>query len=234
MTTNWQELQVLAVVKDVPAASHFRFKILVPLRWYWRDADQSRNMNAFYSYARLKPGIDVNQFNSEVILPWYPKFGDVDPNAPSGITLNAQPIADIHLHSSREKEFTPGGNAEIVSAFVAAGILLLIIAVINYVNLSSAIAIRRAKEIAVRKTIGASKSRLFLRFIAESFHVHFNGDRLEYCNRCVAIPLFQFTRWKATHDGRIGDTIVHHDVDCNMDRYQCHLWHLSRNCSFSF
>ena len=169
LKTDWDDLMVLAVVKDIPAASHFRFKVAIPLRWWWPDSEQSRNMNAFYSYLRLKPDVDVEKFNAEIIQPWYPKFGDVDPNTPSGIVLNATPIADIHLGSNREKEFAPNGNAQIVSAFVAAGILLLIIAVINYVNLSSAIAIRRAKEIAVRKTIGASKLRLFLRFIAESF-----------------------------------------------------------------
>jgi putative ABC transport system permease protein len=171
--SDWGELLILGVIADVPKTSHLQFNVLVPLWWYWRDADQSRNMYAFYSYIRVKPDVNLASFNAEVIQPWYGRFGYPDkmPDAEreQSIQLAARPVADIHLQSAAEKEFAPNGNAEIVSAFIVAGILLLIIAAINYVNLSSAIAIRRAKEIAVRKTIGASKSRLFIRFVLESF-----------------------------------------------------------------
>lgn len=173
VSADFGDVTIKAVVKDVPASTHFHFKVVVPLKYWWPDSEQSRNMYAFHSYLKLKRDVDVASFNERVIAPWYSKFGYAG-NKPASerrqsVELTTMPIADIHLQSHREKEFEANGNAQIVYVFISAGLLLLVIAVINYINLSNAIAIRRAKEVAVRKTIGASKGRLFARFMSESF-----------------------------------------------------------------
>jgi putative ABC transport system permease protein len=173
LTTGDGERTVAAVVEDMPVTSHLRFKVLVPMKLDWPDSDQSRNMYAFYSYLRLKEGVDPKAFEDKVIEDWYAKFGYADSQPESeqriSIVLLAMPLTNIHLQSHSEKEFEANGNAQVIYVFIGAGILLLVIAVINYINLSNAIAIRRSKEVAIRKTIGASKQRLFFRFMAESF-----------------------------------------------------------------
>ena len=175
VTTDVGDYAISAVVEDVPRLSHFRFSVIIPLGKYWEEADQSRNMYAFYSYLRLKQGVDVWAFNDNTVRPWYSRFGYAESKPASerrlSIELHAMPVDDIHLHSNCEKEFEANGNVQVVSVFIGAGILLLVIAVINYINLSNAIATRRAKEVAVRKTIGASRRWLFARFMGESFFI---------------------------------------------------------------
>lgn len=173
ISTDVGEFLIGGVIQDLSRATHFHFNVAIPLKQWWPDSEQSRNMYAFYSYLRLSPGVDVKKFNEDIIRPWYSRFGYADNLKTSErrvtIDLEAMPIADIHLQSDREKEFEANGNAQVVTVFIGAGILLMIIAVINYINLSNAIAIRRSKEVAVRKTIGASKGQLFGSFMAESF-----------------------------------------------------------------
>jgi putative ABC transport system permease protein len=173
LTTGVGEMTVSAVVEDVPVASHIRFKVIVPMKLDWPDSDQSRNMYAFYSYLRLTDGTDVKAFEEKVVKGWYEQFGYATDKPASvrrqTITLRAMPLTDIHLHSDDEKEFAANGSAQVIYVFIGAGVLLLLIAVINFINLSNAIAIRRAKEVAIRKAVGASRQRLFIRFMTESF-----------------------------------------------------------------
>jgi putative ABC transport system permease protein len=167
------EVVIAAVVEDMPATSHFRFTMIIPLKTYWAESDQSRNMYAFYSYIRLRDGVDPKIFEENVLNNWYERFGYAD-NKPMSersrrIVLNAMPLSDIHLQSHEEKEFEANGSSHVIYVFIGAGVLLMVIAMINFINLSNAIAIRRAKEVAIRKTIGASKQLLFFRFMTESF-----------------------------------------------------------------
>lgn len=173
LRTSTGDYSISAVVEDVPVKSHFRFTAIIPLKLFWAESDQSRNMYAFYSYIRLKDDVDPVAFERDVLNNWYSRFGYPDnkpvSERPLSITLHAMQVRDIHLQSHREKEFEANGNLQIVYVFIGAGILILVIAIINYINLSNAIAIRRTKDVAIRKTVGASKQRLFIRFMGESF-----------------------------------------------------------------
>ncbi len=169
--TGSSPMQVTGVFRDIPWNSHLHFKVAFQLKLWFPDADQSHTMYAFYSYARLRPGVSVEAFGAEKLATWYEKHGIADQNdaANVSITLGAKPIADIHLKSRAEKEYEANGQMQIVWVFIGAAILILIIATINYINLSNAIAIKRAKEVAIRKTIGASRQKLFLGFMIESY-----------------------------------------------------------------
>lgn len=175
LTTDFATFSVTGVVEDVPRNSHFHFNVLFPLKSWWGDADQSRNMYAFYSYLRLKSPDQVEPFAQKVLKDWYKIYGYTDEKGKSAapastrVTLGAMPLADIHLQSHAEKEFEANGQLQTVYIFIAVAILTMVIATINYINLSNAMAIKRAKEVAIRKTIGATWKKLFVSFILESY-----------------------------------------------------------------
>jgi putative ABC transport system permease protein len=166
-------MQVTGVVKDMPANSHFHFSMAIPLKNWVPDADQAR-FYAFYTYIRLTPQATVNNL-AEQLKTWYGKHGQQQGSSPSDrataptIILGMKPIADIHLQSHAEREFEANGSLQVVWIFVSVAFLILVVAAINYVNLSNAIAFKRMKEVAVRKTIGASKPQLFFSFLADSY-----------------------------------------------------------------
>ena len=162
--------EITGVFKDLPWNSHLHFKIVFPLKMWFGEADQSRTMYAFYAYARLKASTTIPEFESRVLQSWYEKHGYTENDQSNvKVTLTAKPIADIHLESRAEKEFEANGQLQIVWVFIGAAVLILMIATINYVNLSNAIAIKRSREVAIRKTIGASRQKLFLGFMFESY-----------------------------------------------------------------
>ena len=162
---------VKAVLAKLPAHFHLDFHYLMSLpsvgipkermeRWTWHQ---------FYSYVKLKPGSNVQQlqskFQAHIKKEIYPTLGQ------AGFTFLPffQPLKDIHLKSS---EFIYDnairGNQTYVKALTIIALFVLIIACFNFVNLSTARSLRRAKEIGVRKVIGAERKQLIIQFISET------------------------------------------------------------------
>lgn len=175
LTADFGDLTVNGVIEDIPKSSHFHFNAVFPLKQWWKTIDDARGAFAVYSYVRLRDSTTPAEFQAKNLKGWYNRYGyvnnDGQPEAASGpsVTLLAKPIQDIHLQSHAEKEFEPNGQLQVVYIFIGVGIFLIVLATINYVNLSNAIAIKRAKEVAIRKTIGASQQKLFVNFILESY-----------------------------------------------------------------
>lgn len=170
LTTENSTYHVTGVMNDMPDASHFHASAIISLKSFWPDIDEVRNMLPIYSYVRARPG--QSKSLAEKLRKDSSKISGVsgtgDPNE-TRIVINPVPLSDIHLMSRFEKEIEPNGNRQIVLVFAGAAILILLIASVNYINLSNALAIRRAKEIAVRKTIGATRRGLFIRFLLETY-----------------------------------------------------------------
>lgn len=202
LSTDFATFTVTGVLAEIPETSHFHFKVVFPLSSWWPDADQSRNMYAFYSYVRLKSASDIDPFTNKTLKDWYKIYGYVNERGEStlnddvSITLGARRLQDLHLRSHAEKEYESNGHLHLVYIFLAVAILILVIAMINYVNLSNAMAMKRAREIGVKKTMGASWQGLFVRFLLESCAFTFLAFIISFILLALVMPQFNLITGK--------------------------------------
>lgn len=179
VNTESSVLEVMAIFKDVPHQSHFHFDMLIS---YVREKslnpdDEYYTWNDFghFNYVRLKSGADPRVLEAK-LMPWVRKYINVSDEyfrkaIASNIGFRIQPITDIHLKSHLRWELEANGNLEYVLIMATAALLTLIIACINFMNLMTAKSIERAKEIGVRKTMGALRRHLSFQFLIESMLV---------------------------------------------------------------
>lgn len=173
---NEDDLIVTGVIKDIPDNSHIAFDVLLPIelqrqRWmgwgkYTYDLEKDWNWAAAWTYAQLSPGTDINLFQEKVQAIASDYF-NVD--GQEGFSIEVQPLFDIHLKSNKSAEARPNGNMVQLYGFGLVAMLILLIACINFVNLTSAQANERLKEVGLRKVMGARKINLVTQFIVESF-----------------------------------------------------------------
>ncbi|MBD0332454.1 MAG: ABC transporter permease [Chitinophagaceae bacterium] len=159
---NLGDLMVTGVLKDVPPNSHFHFDFLVPVRKFGNGIDTDWGFYNFYTYVKLKSNANIAGFTRK-IQDLYKRNNDEGTNV-----FYVQPITDIHLTSNLKWELEPNSDKLYVYVFTIIAIFILLIAGINYVNLATAKASVRAKEIGVRKVAGAFKSSLIEQFLVES------------------------------------------------------------------
>ncbi len=193
-------VEVVGVFKDVPAASHFHFDFLVSyLREKSLDPDAayySWKDFGHFNYIRLKPGTDVKALE-EKIMTWSRKYIDFDDQQFASYQaqhygFKLRPVTDIHLTSRLRWELEPNGNIDYIYILGAAGLLTLLIACINFMNLTTAKSAERAKEIGVRKTMGAFRSQLSLQFLTESVVVALIALVLAIFIIEISLPLFTY------------------------------------------
>lgn len=154
---------ITGVIDDVPGNSHFTFAALRSFPANYTDKWGNSNL---HTYLLLKDHDDFMKIEaaSEVFFNKYLKSAV----GPMHYQMELQPLTSIHLKSNLDYELGSNGNITYVYVFSAVALLILAIAVINYVNLTTARSSVRVKEIGVRKVIGSSKKQLMLMFFAES------------------------------------------------------------------
>ena len=176
---NETTLKVSAVIADVPGNTHFDFhalvswssmKVLEP--WY---SDNNWGSLAYYAYVKLADEANPEAFEQKIRTVIMDKIIIESGESPEvfedfQMEFNAflQPVKDIHLHSNLMAEVAPTSNPSYVYTFSAIAIFILLIACINFMNLTTARSAGRAKEVGVRKVHGACKKQLIRQFIIES------------------------------------------------------------------
>jgi putative ABC transport system permease protein len=168
-----EDYEVTAIYKDTGRHFHLKPSYLISFSTISKNWTPQRFENwvwqQFFTYLKLKPGTDAKAFEAK-LLPFVEKYA-YPKIKPEGFTYvpHLQNIRDIHLHSSNfEWEIALRGNAQTVYILSLTGVFLLVIACLNFINLSTARAIRRMKEVGVRKVVGALRSQLIWQFISES------------------------------------------------------------------
>jgi putative ABC transport system permease protein len=167
---NFTSFKVTAIMKDQPLNSHYRMEMLVPFaymesRYSWL---KSWGTNTMATYIRLKEGTDEIKLHDK-FAEWLLTY--ITPENPETMfKLYLQPIEDIHLRSNDIKFQTNfnQGSIKMVYLFSIIAILILVIACINFINIAIARAFKRAKEVGMRKVLGASQLNLMYQFLGES------------------------------------------------------------------
>lgn len=168
-------LKVTGVVRDVPANSHLQFDILISLATMKaRVGDLTNNWGwaVFYNYVQLSDEADVKALESK-LDDFKMKYVGPEENSPSKTYFFLQPVKSIHLDSQLEEEQSPNGSHRIVYFLSILAAFILVIAVINYINLSTAKSLERAREVGLRKTLGASRKQLLVQFLFDTIVINF-------------------------------------------------------------
>lgn len=161
---------VKGIVKDAPANSSFQYTSFIPLANLLKDPDRRANdeqwQNANYiSFVKLKPGASKILVSNKATIIYANRSGDKE----TSISLTG--LKGMHFENEIQSSVFIHGNKNTVYIFTVLAVLLLLIACINYVNLTTAKASLRAKEVSVRKIVGANRAHLFYQFIAEALLV---------------------------------------------------------------
>jgi putative ABC transport system permease protein len=179
---------VTGVIEDVPTNSHFKFSGIRTMPVIGEDRNKWGNAE-LYTYVMLKKGAGIESLKAKM-----PGFFDKHlKEFTEGIKYNLefQPLTSIHLHSALDYELSPNGSMKYIMVFSLVAALILIIASINYMNLSTARSSLRVKEIGVRKVNGAGRGQLVSMFLAESILLTFIATCIAMLLVYITLPWFQ-------------------------------------------
>lgn len=196
------------VIEDIPATSHIHFDFLMTMtgREFWPGEQTSWGSSNYHTYILLRPGIDPIELEKKMtkgviekyILPDLIKDGLVNAHEVlKGAHLEFQPVRDIHLRSEGIHDRLTHGDIRFVWLFGAVAGFILIIACINFINLSTARSANRAKEVGLRKVVGSFRSNLIKQFLTESVLFSFLSFVLGILLAWLLLPYFNFLAAKS-------------------------------------
>ncbi|HUS03263.1 MAG TPA: ABC transporter permease [Chitinophagaceae bacterium] len=199
LRTVYDLYKVTAVIEDVPRNSHILFDMLISMNSLKGNQYGQDSWGGFnnFTYVLLKPAASAQAFEKK-LLPLYDKYmAPIFAASNIKMQYGVQPITAIHLHSKLEREPEELGNMSYIWIFSAVAFFMLLIACINYMNLTTARSARRAKEIGIRKVTGSTKRQLVLQFLSESLLTAFVAVLLSILLIILLLPAFNSISGKA-------------------------------------
>jgi putative ABC transport system permease protein len=189
MINGMQPLEISGVIEDVPENSHIKFHILAQLRL--GDYDNSWEWPEYYTYIRLAPGTNLAEFQAKLTGFSSKYLEKTMKEYNTDISFHLQPLTKIYLQSQNlDKEREARGNEKAVFFLLIIGVMILIIAWINYINLSTSKSLERAREVGLRKIAGASKPALVKQFLFESAIINSISLILAFIMLNIFLPYF--------------------------------------------
>jgi putative ABC transport system permease protein len=202
VTNRDKDYTVSAVMKDIPENSHFHFDILASTLGYANAKKTTWMQSDFFTYLVLKEDADMAEVEAKLpaITKKYmgPQMIDAigmsyeEFQKDNELGLFLQPLTDIHLHSDFSDATTleQGGDIKYVYIFSIVAIFMLVIACINFMNLATASASKRSKEVGIRKVLGSNKKQLIYQFLSEAFISTLLATMLAIVIFAISLPGF--------------------------------------------
>jgi putative ABC transport system permease protein len=191
-------LKVTGVIKAFSFPTHLDFSCLLSMKTIRRYLDKrslaNRTWSGMYNYVLLKEGRskkDVEAKMDEFMVSYYAENGKTRQDILSAHIFKLQPLTDIHLGWKLEKEMSANSDSTYVYIFSIAALLILLIAAVNFINISTSQAFSRMKEIGLRKVIGATKRQLIKQFLGESLLVTLLSTVLALLLFRTAMPFYE-------------------------------------------
>lgn len=193
---NNELVKVTAVFKDLPENTHLKFDVLFSYETLYSRGDWAINRYGnswtrkdMYTFIKVQPGTDPKVLEGKIPA-IVDKYKPDNKQRSIREILSLQPLKSIHLNSNLAEEPETNGDARIVNFLSLIGLFVLVIAWINYVNLSTAKAMERAREVGVRKVMGAFKAQLVRQFMMESGLINLFAVIIAYVLVLLALPFF--------------------------------------------
>jgi putative ABC transport system permease protein len=183
---------VTGIIRDMPAQSSFHYDIFRTSRGSWIES--KNNLYSLFpmsTFILLKPGASVTALSDKLrnfMATWDPHYDKKEGGF--YLHLNLTPLTDIHLRSNRTDELETNGSIQYVYIFSAIAIFVLLLAAVNFMNLSTAQSTRRAREVGVRKMLGSARPDLIGQFLSESFLTTLIAAMLALGLTALLLPLF--------------------------------------------
>jgi putative ABC transport system permease protein len=175
-----EDFTVTGVVRDVPSNSSLRFDMVTRVEWLGEERLARWTEFVAYAYVELQPGVSMESFNKRISGIFQERVG---PNWPPKPLL--QPFFKSHLY----EDGRPGVIVRVI-LFSAIAILILILACVNFMNLSTVQSIRRAREVGMRKAVGATRSQIGWQFLGEALSLSFLAMGLAVLASPIVLPVF--------------------------------------------
>ncbi len=189
-----QRYKITGIVEDVPANSHFHFDMLISwptlvrMRGAWIES--SWTSCPYYTYLLLQTGADSETFESKLKEFFEQKEKEINKKEREELDYHLKPLKDIHLYSNLDFEIEKNGDARTVYFLIIIALVVLSIGWINYINLSTARSMERAREIGIRKVVGAFRIQLIRQFLTESLLFNIAAVILAIITVQVFLPFF--------------------------------------------
>ena len=182
--------EVTGIVEDFPANTHFKYGILISWKTIERDRHTTDWGGALPTYVKLKKRTDLDLFEESVTRVVTENLEEYLKNRGADFTASIMPVKNIHLYSQLRDELEPPGNPLYILIFSGIGLFILLIASLNFINLSTARSANRAGEVGLRKIVGAYRRQLIGQFIGESILMAFISVVIAVGLTLLALPAF--------------------------------------------
>jgi putative ABC transport system permease protein len=198
MINNKKEFVITGIFEPLPSNSHVHMTMMASSESYdAMRADSKVGFNSLtnhYTYIVLPEGFDYLAFE-KTISSFLDKYQNLQAGDQPNV-IRLQPLTSIHLHSNRGLEIEANGNMNTVYTLSAVAFFILIIACINFMNLTTAQSLKRAREVGIRKVVGSQKRQLVFQFLSESVVISFISLTLATALLLAVVPQFNFISGK--------------------------------------
>jgi putative ABC transport system permease protein len=184
------QYRITAVIKDVPLQSHFNFDFFLSYSSIPEYREGGWGYGGMHQYVLLRPGANIKNIESRMQAIAYKNYPSSMHTNGNYLKYNLTPLLGLHLHSPCQYELMERGSIQYVYIFSLIAVFILLIACVNFMNLSTARSSNRAKEVGVRKVLGSARKYLIAQFLTESILITLVSTIIAVVLAWLLMPLF--------------------------------------------